>query len=329
MNAAMSGTLVVSLDFEVHWGVRDRKSTTGAYRDHLLGVRQAVPAMLALFEEFEIAATWATVGFLFARSREELQAYSPKVRPVYENDALNPYRQEVGEDESRDPFHFAPGLIDLIERTPRQEIATHTFSHFYCLDAQDPAAFRADLESARAVAAARGLELRSIVFPRNQYAPWCLPILEEAGITCFRGNPSSGIHRGVPSDHKAYLTRAARALDSYVNLTGHNTTSWRDLRVTGRLCNVPASFFFRPVLQRGRALHRAHLGRLRAAMRHAAEKREILHLWWHPHNWGADPMANLEAFRSLLLFFRECRSSHGMESHTMHGVARRVLAMEG
>lgn len=324
----MPGALVISLDFEVHWGVRDRMPSTGPYRDNLLGVRQAVPAMLALFREFGVAATWATVGFLFARSREELRAYSPQVRPVYPNAAADPYTEPLGEDEVRDPFHFAPSLIELIRGTPRQELASHTFSHFHCLDTEDPAAFRADLESARAIAGAWDVELRSLVFPRNQFTPWSLPILEEVGITCFRGNPTREIHRGVASAEKAYFTRVARGLDSYVNLTGNNTTRWRDLRVSEKLCNVPASFFLRPALQHGRTLHRAHLARVGAALHHAAEKGEIVHLWWHPHNWGAELAANLEAFRSLLQLFDELRSEFGMESHNMDEVARMALAME-
>ena len=75
------GALVISLDFELHWGVRDKCAPDGSYRENLLGARKAVPAMLDLFEEFDIAATWATVGFLFAESRQEREAFSPNARP--------------------------------------------------------------------------------------------------------------------------------------------------------------------------------------------------------------------------------------------------------
>lgn len=44
-----SGGFVISLDFELHWGVRDHRSVD-EYRPNLLGVRQALPAMLELFE---------------------------------------------------------------------------------------------------------------------------------------------------------------------------------------------------------------------------------------------------------------------------------------
>lgn len=61
----------------------------GAYRPNLLGARRAVPRMLDLFEEFDIGVTWATVGFLFARSRQELEECSPAVRPQYQDRRLD------------------------------------------------------------------------------------------------------------------------------------------------------------------------------------------------------------------------------------------------
>ena len=36
------GVFVVSLDFELYWGMRD-KVPLAAYRDRLLGVRDAIP----------------------------------------------------------------------------------------------------------------------------------------------------------------------------------------------------------------------------------------------------------------------------------------------
>src|SRR2546426_12614664 len=59
-----SPTFIISLDFELFWGVRD-VTTLDRYGANLRGVRDAIPAMLRLFSERGIRATWATVGFLF------------------------------------------------------------------------------------------------------------------------------------------------------------------------------------------------------------------------------------------------------------------------
>src|SRR5579862_802407 len=63
------GAFVLSLDFELHWGVRDHEPLNGPYRPNLLGAREAIPRLLEMFKRYEISGTWAIVGFLFAESR--------------------------------------------------------------------------------------------------------------------------------------------------------------------------------------------------------------------------------------------------------------------
>src|ERR1700677_1164099 len=74
--------LVVSLDFELYWGVRDL-GTLAERKESLLKVRSAISRILEMFEQHQIHATWATVGFLFCRDREELQASLPRIEPRY------------------------------------------------------------------------------------------------------------------------------------------------------------------------------------------------------------------------------------------------------
>ena len=57
-------------------------------------------------------------------------------------------------------------LIDLIKNTRGQEIATHTFSHYYCLEeGQDIQSFESDLKKALEIAKNNGCLIKSIVFP--------------------------------------------------------------------------------------------------------------------------------------------------------------------
>ena len=67
-----SGKLLISLDFELMWGVRDKRTISG-YGKNIMGAREAIPQLLNLFGKYDIHATWAVVGFLFARSRKELE----------------------------------------------------------------------------------------------------------------------------------------------------------------------------------------------------------------------------------------------------------------
>ena len=322
----MPGALVLSLDFELHWGVRDLVGPHGGYRANLLGARAAVPAMLDLFEEFGVAATWATVGFLFATSREEMHYFAPRRRPAYRNAALSPYDEPVGGGEEDDPLHFAPSLVDAIRRRPRQEIATHTYSHYYCLEAgQDRESFRADLQSAVAMARRRGIALRSIVFPRNQHNPAYDDLLAAAGIVCYRGNQRAWMYRATDRRGNTRLARGARLVDSYVRAAGHHTVRWSDVPRPGGLCDVPASFFLRPVSPALAALEPLRRRRIVRSLEHAASAGEIVHLWWHPHNFGARTSANLAFLRSILAAFARLRERDGMRSLTMAEAAAVAL----
>ena len=85
-----SGSFVISLDFELYWGVRHLPSVK-TYIRNLVGARVAIPAMLDLFTEYGIHATWAVVGFLFFDHTQALLDGAPSLRPRYVNKTLSPY----------------------------------------------------------------------------------------------------------------------------------------------------------------------------------------------------------------------------------------------
>lgn len=327
---APRAALVVSLDFELEWGVRDTLATGGGYRDALLGAREAVPRTLDAFEAAGVAATWATVGFLFAESREELEAYRPAVRPAYHDPALDPYVARVGEGERDDPTRFAPSLLRAIAARPRQEIGSHTFSHFYALEPGASAeAFEADLASAVAIARARGIELRSLVFPRNQVRPDLLPILARHGFRVYRGPERHLLSRPRAwGAQQATPLRGARLVDAYLSLTGSNAVPWREVRPHGGVVDVPGSRFLRPWSARLRSLDRRRIARVTNGMRRTAREGGIYHLWWHPHNFGRHLEENLAALRAILDVYRELRDRHGFASLTMAEAAAQAVAGE-
>ena len=64
-----SGKFIISLDFELMWGVRDSK-TIANYGASILGVRSALDRILEKFERYNIRATFAIVGFLFHENKD-------------------------------------------------------------------------------------------------------------------------------------------------------------------------------------------------------------------------------------------------------------------
>lgn len=314
--------MVISLDLELHWGVRDWCAPDDGYIANLIGEREAVSRLLDAFAQSDVAATWATVGFLFARTQDVLRRFTPKFLPTYDDERLNPYTEGTGTDEDVDPLHFGAGLVDRIQAAPDQEIATHTFSHFYTLEpGQSVEAFRADIASACRIAAERGVQIRSIAFPRNQVNPRYLPVLLEQGITAYRGNQRGWAHHEGAASEKSTLRRGVRLVDAHVSICGDGTTAWADVRDATGLCNIPASRFLRPYSGTDKALGGLRLRRITEAMDRAAIGDRIFHLWWHPHNFGADTNVNLAFLQRILDRYRYNRDRHGMQSLNMRQIA--------
>lgn len=314
----MAGQFVISLDFELLWGVRDH-SDKQAYGQNVLGARDAVPRMLELFVGRDIRATWATVGFLFCETKDELMAALPVERPTYINPRLSNYTylDEVGKDERSDPYYFAASLVDAICKTPGQELGTHTMSHYYCLeDGQTLTAFEADLVAAKALADLRGVSIKSIVFPRNQFSPAHLKICARQGITHYRGNPDGWAYRTAKGSEQTPAKRALRLIDAYSGVLGAQTF------VPGHngLVDVPASRFLRPCAGKLAAFHPLHLAAIKRGMTEAAKAGRGYHLWWHPHNFGRNLDANMDGLRLIIDHYAVLRDRYGMTSMAMGDV---------
>ena len=310
------GALVISLDFELHWGVRDHVPLDRRERARLLSARSIIPRLLDLFEEFSVHATWATVGFLFAHSRDEAHAFMPVQKPQYCENKLDPYQEELGRDELEDPFHFAPTLIAEIAKRPGQEIGCHSFSHYYCIEqGQTADEFEADLASAVAIAAGAGYTTRSYVFPRNEVNPTYLPLLKRAGIRAYRGTESTSTKLpGSFIEQRRPDKRFARLVDSYADIYGSHTFGWPE---KSTITSIAASRYLRPYSAVLRPLQSFQLRRISQAMEHAARHGEVFHLWWHPEDFAMHGDENLCFLRSVLATFDSCRREHGMVSLSM------------
>ena len=82
--------LVISLDFELFWGVAESK-TIKNYGANVEGVWQAIPAMLALFERYGIRTTWATVGMLMCKNYKQWCEIIPSIMPTYAQKSFSTY----------------------------------------------------------------------------------------------------------------------------------------------------------------------------------------------------------------------------------------------
>lgn len=320
-----NGKFIISLDFEIYWGVRDVVKLQ-AYRNHLEGVKKVIPLCLEIFNRYKINATFATVGFLFFRTKKELVSNLPERKPAYLNTRLSPYTdgfKSVGENENSDPFHLAGSLVQQIKLSG-QEIGSHSFSHYYCLEkGQSKEDFREDTITAKRVAAKYGIDLKSFVFPRNQFDEEYINICEEMGFTSFRGNEKSWLFSSETHGFTMTLRRPFRLLDSYINLSGFNCYSSEDMK-GHKITNIPSSRFLRPYSKSLKAFENLRLKRITDSMSHAAKNGLAYHLWWHPHNFGNNISENFSFLEKILIHYKKLNEEYNFESVNMQQLAKEI-----
>ncbi len=90
------------------------------------------------------------------------------------------------------------------------------------------------------------------------------------------------------------------------------------------MIDLPASRFLRPYSPRLGRLEWLRLRRITSAMETAARTNTTFHLWWHPHNFGAQTAKNLDVLRIILRTFQELNDRYGMQSQTMAEAAAEV-----
>lgn len=319
----MQAALVVSLDFELFWGMQDCK-TLEEYQNHILGGRQAVPELLDLFQKHGIHATWATVGFQFAHTFDEVQRYFPpeELRPSYKKKKLSAYRcfSHIGKDEVSAPCFYASSLIEKIAQCNGQEIASHTFSHYYCREAgQTTEQFKADMKAAKRIAEAQGYEITSVVLPRNQCTPEYIAILRELGFVSYRDEENDWIHKKISFQP---LKRVLRLIDVYIPLTGQGGYIPRD---EDGIINLMGSRMYKPFFKPLSCLEKVKMQRIKKQMLYAARNGLTFHLWWHPHNIGVMTEYHLKQLKEIFDYYDELKAKYGMRSLNMREAAGELL----
>lgn len=310
----MTGKFILSLDFELHWGGVEIWNLE-TKKEHFRKTVQFIPEMLKLFEKNDIKATWATVGFLFAQDKKQLISFLPSLKPSYNKKELTTYAviNSIGNDEKSDPYHFAPSLIDLILRTRGQELASHTFSHYYCNEeGQTVEQFDADLKSAQAIAEANyGMALKSLVFPKNQFNKAYLAVAHKNGIRVVRSNPDVWFWNNRDSK----LNSLFRAIDTLIPIS--KSLAFKETKKENGVVLLPASRFFRAFKPKEKKIQRFKIKRIKNEMTYAAKHNRSYHLWWHPHNMAHDIENNRIQLKEIIAHFKLLERKYNFKSASM------------
>ncbi|MEO6670574.1 MAG: hypothetical protein ABIN36_13910 [Ferruginibacter sp.] len=321
-----AGIFTISLDFELHWGCFEHMVLNEQQQQYFRNTIDTIPNVLDIFASNDIHVTWATVGMLYRHNKEEWINNKPAVLPTFDNPNVSAYEwiEKHGFYSDEDPFHFAPALIELIKSTPHQEMATHTYAHYFCLEkGQTFEQFKADIEMACKIALKNGTTIRSIVLPRNQFNKEYLSICADAGITSLRTSPD--IWYWAPSTGSTFMKRFFRAGDAYLKFQPIKMVYLKDVKTDQLPLLLPASRLYRPWMPGEPIKNRLKMKRILTEMTEAAEKNAYYHLWWHPHNFGNNPRECMAELEQIIQHFCLLRQKYGFRSMTMNETAEMLL----
>lgn len=319
-----NGCLIISLDYELMWGMIDVAKKQGYGITNVAKVPEVIDKLLCLFDRYGVHATFAIVGLIMYKNVDSLLADMPSIYPSYHNKKLSPYENEYIKEITRteERLFFQPDVVDKLNHSDGIEICTHTYSHFYCLEeGQTAQQFEQDIAKAIQIARDRGITIRSIVFPRNEVSEEYLQICNKYGIDSYRGNAIK-FYNTTNTKISAIKNRICRFVDSYLCLD-EQTTYIPSLDIDGMI-NIRASRFLRPCSDKYRFLEKLRLRRIRREMISAAISGKVYHLWWHPHNMGVNMDINLNFLEKILQCYKDCSNKYGMQSMTMAELSDKI-----
>ena len=297
------GVFTLSLDFELIWGTLDRGPDT--FREACERERAfVVDRLLELFAEFEIPATWCTLGHLFLDACGPWNGHKhPEIVAPTHAWAPDWFAHDPGGSEQSDPIFYGRTLVDRVLACPvPQEVGCHSFSHPIFGDPGCSAeTARTELAECVRLATARGLELRSFAFPRNRVGH--LEVLREHGFTVYRG-PDVTWYEG---------RRWPRALARLAHLAdvvfARRPAVVVPTETLPGLWNLPGSMIYFPM--HGMRRHIPLSARVRRAVKGldaAAEQKRVFHLWFHPTNLAYESEAMFAGLRRIFQHAASLRS---------------------
>lgn len=311
----MTGKMVISLDFELFWGVLD-KYNLDEYGENILNVSKVIPKILELFEQYEIHATWGIVGLILLDKKEFLEKDILK-NINYKNKKLSAYGHMEFIKNSNPNLFFAENLVKEIKKRKNQEIATHTLSHYFVSEeGQTKEDFDYDMSKMIEINKIKGNKIKTIIFPKNQNNNTYNTVLQKYGIKYYRGNEKNIFYKNGKQEKELLIVRIFRFLDSYINIGGNYTYQIEDIKEK-YLLNVRASRLFRPYNKKMWFLEFLKIRRIKKQMEYAAKHGEVFHLWWHPHNFGKNLNENLILLENLLNFYKELKNKYNFKSYNI------------
>ena len=144
------------------------------------------------------------------------------------------------------------------------------------------------------------INIKSLVFPRNQFNEDYLEVCQAYGIKNVRSNPDAWYMKN-PDD--SLLTKIFRTGDAYLGPRNKSYSATALRKEANKPLQQKASRLLRPYSSNP-LINFIKLRRIRSEMTYAAKNNQIYHLWWHPHNFGNHPEESLKELQEILAHFK-------------------------
>lgn len=272
-----TGYFIFSLDTELGTGFFDMdEERKKLFSPDGSQEREKVRQLLGLLDEYQIVATWAVVGHIFYERCEECE-----ICPILE--WKGKYKSFEEAYKTSHPLWYGADVIDmLLGQRLKHEIAFHGYSH-EVFDERQMSKEKAEVEIKEfiRVARRRGIEARSIVFPRDKVGH--LDLFEKYGFVSYRSEESLPLI----IRNKYIVGKVLKTADHILGLTTPPIYEPAEFK-SGNLVNLRATqhiFGFNRGVDL--FLDACHLSLLRIrrivkAIKKAAAQKKVVHVWAHP-----------------------------------------------
>jgi hypothetical protein len=277
---------MMSLDFELLWGSFD----SGKHRKFISHfernganpfqvTRAIVDDLLALFQKYDIAVTWATVGHLMLDHCEMQSGVKHPDMPRAKHSWFPKdwYTHDPCADARTEPLWYGRDMVEkILSAQPKHDLGSHSFSHVIFSDAGcTREVAEAEVRKCVEVARTLNIKMQSFVFPRNEIG--YLDVLPKHGFTVTRERPEFWFFQF----RNRAVRRMGHMVDDFLAVTpacGRPKTS-----DAAEIWVVPVSMFLQSMDGARRLIPaRSRVRKAVKGIERAIDEQSVFHLSFHP-----------------------------------------------
>ena len=294
---------ILSFDCEAKWGMADhidQKLSNVLNNSDLI---KAYLNIMQVLKAYKVKATFAFVSAMVLSQSEFLSRRDWFASEIIQG---RPWLEKFHSDVEKGNFEgwLIPELLDIVQSDNAHEIASHGFTHLPLSESLiDRNSFLNEMKKMKKIMNLKGENPSTFVYPRNLIG--YSSDLNTFGIKGYRNQ--------LFESHNSVIKKI-KNISSEFNLFQKSQQSTQD----NGIVKIPSGYFLNWRSGERRLIPIAITEqRWRFAIKHAIEKKMVIHLWTHPHNFlTGHKQFNL--LQSILKMVREAEDNNQIKVMTQH-----------